>query len=44
MFVGMEHGVVSATEYAPQQQTLFDQSTEEKPKGDGKIVAMAGGR
>ena len=44
IFVGMEHGVVAATEYAPQQQTLFDQSTEEKPKGDGKIVAMAGGR
>lgn len=28
MFVGMEHGVVAATEYAPQQQTLFDQSMQ----------------
>ena len=43
MFVGMEHGVVAATEYAPQQQTLFDQSTD-KPTGEGKILAIAGGR
>lgn len=44
MFVGMEHGVVAATEYAPQQQTLFDQSTEEKQTSEGKVVAIAGGR
>ena len=44
MFVGMEHGVVAASEYAPQQATLFDQSTEKTTSGDGKIIAMAGAR
>ena len=44
MFVGMEHGVVAASEYAPQQATLFDQSTEKTTPGDGKIIAMAGAR
>lgn len=43
MFVGMEHGVVAATEYAPQQQTLFDQSTEKPAEGQGKVIAMAAG-
>lgn len=44
IFVGMKQGEAAATEYAPQQQTLFDQSTEEKTTGNGKIVAMAGAR
>lgn len=44
IFVGMKQGEAAATEYAPQQQTLFDQSTEEKSTGVGKIVAMAGAR
>lgn len=45
MFVGMDHGVAAATEYAPQQQTLFDQSQQqEKATGEGKVVAIAGGR
>lgn len=43
MFVGMDQGVVAATEYAPKQETLFDQSTE-KPTGEGKVVAIAGAR
>lgn len=43
MFVGMEHGVVAATEYAPQQGRLFDQLPEE-PTGEGKIISMTGGR
>jgi hypothetical protein len=46
MFVGMDQVVAVATEYSPQQQTLFDQSQQqqETPKGDGKVIAMAGGR
>lgn len=38
MFVGMDHGVAAATEYAPQQGELFD--NEKK----NKIVAIAGGK
>lgn len=41
MFVGMEHGVAAATEYAPQQETLFDKSIE-MPKNN--MVAIAGGK
>lgn len=46
MFVGMEHGVVAATEYAPQQATLFDQTQqqEETESRRGNMVAIAGGR
>lgn len=40
MFVGMENGVAAATEYAPQQATLFDES-QEKPNGDFKVISMA---
>lgn len=41
MFVGMEHGVVAATEYAPQQQTLFDQTTQEQKTAPNVIQMPA---
>ena len=40
MFVGMEHGVAAASEYAPQQAGLFQ---EEKPQKNN-MVAIAGGK
>lgn len=45
MFVGMQNGVVSATEYAPQQGELFQQQQgKQEPTGEGKILSMAGAR
>ena len=38
MFVGMQHGVAAATEYAPQQGQLFDE-----PKKNN-MIAIAGGK
>lgn len=41
MFVGMQHGVVAATEYAPQQQTLFDQSMQvQEQKTAPNVIQM----
>lgn len=47
MFVGVQHGVAAATEYAPQQATLFDQSQQQQDDTAGRrgnMVAIAGGR
>ena len=41
IYVGMEHGVAAATEYAPQQGNLFP---DEKEVQKNNLVAMAGGR
>ena len=41
MFVGMQHGVVAATEYAPQQQTLFDQTMQaQEQKTAPNVIQM----
>ena len=47
MFVGMEHGVASASEFAPKQQSLFTPPAEEKeancpPVTSGNVVAFGG--
>lgn len=46
IFVGMQQGEAAATEYAPQQTTLFDQSQQqdEVESRRGAMVAIAGGR
>jgi hypothetical protein len=41
MYVGMEHGVAAATEYAPQQANLFP---DDKEVQKNNLIAMNGGR